>query len=170
MAAKKKRSKGSKASSASAGPPIRPATSSPLPAARPAQPASAGSPAGLAGIVGIGVGLLLFVHGVTTAFGSGLDRVSYWLGVLCVGPVLVLSSWLMLRGLRVGWAFFVGITGPAALATFFGAPTIRKAVTASMSEGSSATLHWLLALVPMLVFSAMCVLASVDHARFEDSE
>ncbi len=135
----------------------RPVTAAPAPATR--KPIPWGSPAGLAGVVGALLGVATTVHGIMVIQQQVLPVV-YWIFVMLLGPLLTVVSWQMLRRSRAGWAFFIGITAPMFLATFFGSARIREETGAP----------WVGALLPALVFGALCILAALDSAQFEGDE
>ena len=79
--------------------------------ARPRSPLPGSSPGAIGAYLGVGLGIGFLI-----------------LGMILVGALQVVCSWLTLRRARVAWSFAVSMSGTIALTCLFGAPKIRDAM------------------------------------------
>ena len=102
------------------------------------------------------IGVLLVFHGGQGIMGDGTIPLPYSVAVVCVGVAeAVLSFWVLGRS-RPAWAFLVSLNGTMAVATLFGGPRIRD----------TFEVHFVVALLPCLVFAAVTILASLGSDDF----
>lgn len=97
-------------------------------AARPRSPLPSSSPGAIGAYLGIGLGLGFLVLGVLGGLRAYPLPFPLVLGMVLVGALQIICSWLTLRRARVAWSFAVSMSGTIALVCLFGAPKIRDAM------------------------------------------
>ena len=95
--------------------------------ARPRSPLPGSSPGAIGAYLGVGLGIGFLILAL---WGLGSDALPFplILGMILVGALQVVCSWLTLRRARVAWSFAVSMSGTIALTCLFGAPKIRDAM------------------------------------------
>jgi hypothetical protein len=128
------------------------------PRERPRRRLASGSPARLSAYAAavIGVGLAGYGVHVMTA-GAPLP---YAIALQIVGLTQIALSWLVLARNRIAWSFAVSLTGTIAVVLLFAGPKLRDMFEIPLAA----------ALIPSLVFAALCTGFAVAGAEFGAEE
>jgi hypothetical protein len=117
---------------------------------------AAASPARYACYLAAIVGVVLVLHAGQTLSAAAGPPAPYAVSVGLAGLVQLLLVWFVLQGNRIAWSFLVSLNGTLAVVSLFGATKIRDMLEVPM----------LLALLPCLAVTTICVLAALAHREF----